>query len=60
MVKMTKEMQKCFNEMSDEQKIRMLYELTKYMCENMEYGADDEMNNLIEDIANVRNDIDNL
>lgn len=60
MVKMTKEMQKCFNEMSDEQKIRMFYELTKYMCENMEYGADDEMNNLIEDIANVRNDIDNL
>lgn len=60
MVKMTKEMQKCFNEMSDEQKIRMFYELTKYMHENMEYGADDEMNNLIEDIANVRNDIDNL
>ena len=60
MVKMTKEMQKCFNEMSDEQKIRMFSELTKYMCENMEYGADDEMNNLIEDIANVRNDIDNL
>lgn len=60
MVKMTKEMQKCFNEMSDKQKIRMFYELTKYMHENMEYGADDEMNNLIEDIANVRNDIDNL
>ena len=28
--------------------------------ENMEYGEDEEMNNLIEDIANVRNDIENL
>lgn len=53
-------MQKCFDEMSDEQKIRMFYELTKYMHENMEYGEDDEMNNLIEDIANVKNDIENL
>ena len=60
MVKMTKEMQKCFNEMSDEQKIRMFYELTKYMCENMEYEEDDDMDNLMDDITNVRNDIENL
>lgn len=60
MVKMTKKMQKCFDEMNDKQKIRMFYELTKYIHENMEYGKDDEMNNLIEDIANVRNDIENL
>ena len=53
-------MQKCFDEMSDEQKIRMFYELTKYMHKNMKYGKDDEMNNLIEDIANVKNDIENL
>lgn len=59
MTEMNKEMQKCFDEMSDEQKIRMFYELTKYMHENMEYG-EDEMNNLIEDVANVRNDIENL
>lgn len=60
MVKMTKKMQKCFDEMDDKQKIRMFYELTKYMHENMKYGEDEDMNNLIEDIANVRNDIENL
>lgn len=60
MVKMTRKMQKCFDEMNDKQKIRMFYELTKYMNENMEYGKDKDMNNLIEDIANVKNDIENL
>lgn len=60
MVEMTKEMQKCFDEMNDKQKIRMFYELTKYMHENMEYGEDEDMNNLIEDIANVKSDIENL
>ena len=60
MVKMTADMQRFFDEMNEEQKIRMFYELTKYMHENLEYGEDDDMNNLIEDIANVRNDIENL
>lgn len=60
MVEMNTQMQDCFNEMDDKQKIRMFYELTKYMHENMEYGEDDAMNNLIEDIANVRNDIEDL
>lgn len=60
MTEMNEKMQKCFDEMDDKQKIRMFYELTKYMHENLEYGEDDAMNNLIEDIANVRNDIENL
>lgn len=60
MVEMTKKMQKCFDEMNDKQKIRMFYELTKYMHENMEYNEDEDMNNLIEDIANVKSDIENL
>ena len=60
MVEKNKEMQKCFDEMDDKQKIRMFYELTKYMHENMEYGEDEAMNNLIEDIANVKSDIENL
>lgn len=60
MVDMTKEMQDCFNNMSDPEKIRMFYELTKYTHDNMEYSNDDDMNNLIEDIANVKNDIENL
>ena len=60
MVEMNKEMQKCFDEMDDKQKIRMFYELTKYMHENMEYGEDEAINNLIEDIANVKSDIENL
>ena len=57
---MTEQMQRCFDNMDGKQKIRMFYELTKYMHENMEYGEDEEINNLIEDIANVRNDIENL
>lgn len=60
MVEMTKEMQKCFDEMDDKQKIRMFYELTKYMHGNMEYGEDKDMDNLIDDIANVKSDIENL
>lgn len=60
MIEMNKEMQKCFDEMDDKQKIRMFYELTKYMHENMEYGEDEAMNNLIDDIANVKSDIENL
>ena len=60
MIEMNKEMQKCFDEMDDTQKIRMFYELTKYMHENMEYGEDEDMNNLIDDIANVKSDIENL
>lgn len=48
MIEMNKEMQKCFDEMDDKQKIRMFYELTKYMHENMEYGEDAAINNLIE------------
>lgn len=57
---MTEQMQRCFDNMDDEQKIRMFYELTKYMHENMEYGEDEDMNNLIDDIANVKSDIENL
>ena len=60
MVEMTTDMQQCFDSMNDEQKIRMFYELTKYMHENMEYGEDEDMNNLIDDIANVKSDIENL
>lgn len=60
MIEMTADMQEFFDEMNEKQKIRMFYELTKYMHENLEYGEDDDMNNLIEDIANVRNDIENL
>ena len=60
MVEMNDTMQKCFDTMDDRQKIRMFYELTKYMCENMEYEEDDDMNNLMDDITNVRNDIENL
>jgi len=60
MIEMNDTMQKCFDAMDDKQKIRMFYELTKYMHENMEYGEDDDMNNLMDDIANVKNDIENL
>ena len=60
MVEMTEQMQRCFDNMDGKQKIRMFYELTKYMHENMEYGEDEAMNNLIEDIANVKSDIENL
>ena len=48
-------------ETTDKEKIRLFYELAKYIVENVEVDLeDDDMNNLFEDITNVVNDIENL
>lgn len=63
MTEMTNETRKWFDafcNMKEKQQIRIFYEVVKYMHENLEYGENDDMNNLIEDIANVRNDIEDM
>ena len=61
MVEMTKEMQKSFDEMNDTQKIRMFYELAKYIRDNVGGEHEDpDMENLFDDIANIVNDIESL
>lgn len=58
---MNKKLENVMKETTDKEKIRLFYELAKYIVENI--GADsedDDMNNLFEDITNVVNDIENL
>lgn len=57
---MTQEMENCFNNMDDTQKIRMFYELAVYITNNADETNDKDMENLFDDIANVVNDINNL
>ena len=60
MVEMTKEMNTCFNTMDDKQKIRMFYELAKYIVNNTGDAEDEELNQLFSDIQNIVTDIENL
>ena len=60
MIEMTKQMSDVMKNTNDKQKIRLFYELGKYIKENADETGDEEMNNLFNDIANVVNDIENL
>lgn len=60
MVEMTKEMNTFFNTMDDKQKIRMFYELAKYIVNNTGDTEDEELNQLFSDIQNIVTDIENL
>lgn len=61
MVEMNEKLNKVMEETTDEEKIRLFYELATYFLGNMDYEeADDDMQELIEEIANVVNVIDNL
>lgn len=60
MIPMTKEMREVFDNMSDQEKIRMFYELAKYIVKNATDPEDDDIENLMDDIATVVNDIENL
>ena len=60
MVEMSKEMQDLFDKITDRQKIRMFYELAKYINDNTENSEDGDMNKLFSDIKNVVDDIENL
>ena len=59
MMKMNKKLKKVMDETTDREKIKLFYELAKYIVNNAE-AEDDDMENLFDDIANVINDIDNL
>lgn len=49
------------NELTDEEKLRMFYELAKYLNSNMEVDEDDdEMVEIADNIANILNSIENL
>lgn len=60
MICMNETLEKIMVETTDKEKIRLLYELSKYIVCNIGETDDDDMENLIEDIANVINDIENL
>lgn len=59
MIDMNEKLEKVMNETTDIEKIRLFYELAKYIVNNTE-AEDDDMENLLDDIANVVNDIENL
>ena len=59
MVNMNEKLNKVMSETTDTEKIRLFYELAKYIVNNTE-AEDDDMENLFDDIANVVNDIENL
>ena len=59
MIDMNEKLNKVMNETTDTEKIRLFYELAKYIVNNTE-AEDDDMENLFDDIANVVNDIESL
>lgn len=59
MIDMNEKLEKIMKEITDTEKIRLFYELAKYIVNNAE-AEDDDMENLFNDIANVVNDIENL
>lgn len=60
MIDMNEKLEKVMKETTDTEKIRLFYELAKYIVYNADETEDDDMENLFEDIANVINDIENL
>ena len=63
MIEKNQKIETMLNDLSNKEKIRMFYELAKeFVClDDEEFDElDDDMQNLIENIANVVNDIENL
>ena len=63
MIEKNEKITKMMEELTDQEKIRMFYELAKefvYLDDEEFDELDDDMQNLIENIANVVNDIENL
>lgn len=63
MIEKNEKITKMMEELTDQEKIRMFYELAKefvYLDDEEFDEFDDDMQNLIENIANVVNDIENL
>ena len=61
MIEKNKKIEKILEELDDKEKIRVFYELGKYFLVNMDYNElDHDMQNLLDDIANVINDVEKL
>ena len=60
MINTNKKIENVMNGTTDTEKIRLFYELAKYILCNAGETDDSDMENLFEDIANVVNDIENL
>ena len=60
MIKMNEKLKKVMKETTDSEKIRLFYELAKYILNNVDEPEDSDMKNLFDDIASVVNDIENL
>ena len=63
MIEKNQKIETMLNDLSDKEKIRMFYELAKEIVsldEEEFEELDNDMQTLIEDIANVVNDIENL
>lgn len=60
MVNMNEKLNKVMAETTDKEKIRLFYELAKYMVTNIDVTDDKDMENLFDDIAGIVNDIENL
>lgn len=60
MINMNEKLNKVMSETTDTEKIRLFYELAKYIVNNTEAEEDDDMENLFNDIANVVNDIEGI
>ena len=57
---MNEKLNKMMEETTDREKIRLFYELGKYITTNVDVTDDEDMENIFDEIANVINAIDNL
>lgn len=60
MQQMNEKLNKVMEETTDKEKIRLFYELGKYIVANADTTDDSDMEDLFDEIANVINVIDNL
>lgn len=61
MTRMTAEMKRIFEQMNKDQKVRMFYELAKYISDNANENVDDnDIQNLFNDITDIVNSIEKI
>ena len=60
MIEMNKKLDDIMKKTNDKEKIRLFYELAKYIDSNTEETEDTQMNDLFSDIKTIIDDIENL
>lgn len=61
MTRMTAEMKRIFEQMNKDQKVRMFYELAKYISDNANENVEDnDIQNLFNDITDIVNNIEKI